>query len=440
MHTLNGDKDKIASSNEYFTEADDDDEPFPRLRCDDDDEDMDTAAPVTDTDKKTTDEQQPHDEQSQDAKSDKKRTSDDDDDDDEDADDDTDYEMSNADRKEVYESDSIVRIQPAVAPKTSTTKNKPSGNKSRNKMPKAPVQRRQTIDSMDLRQLVLRNNTNSDIRSKLMQSFSLNKNQIVIDYNILAFMENRDLEDDAAMEARMKKFISAFKKNYKGVQHIEYKIDNKLYCAIDIVYFLPILFNKFENKELSQLNRKTLNDIVRRLDTLSAKITGKPVPSSARSAKQSQVEKSPTAAASSSVFAGKSPISETDEEDEDEEMNGGSKDAAPASKAKKATSTSNAGTNDRNIRLYAIGNDFYMMCRKRQNFVDGQKNLEKKYGKCCRLIKTWNNRTDVKDIGKSILVKFPHMKWNARTNILTNSKSKPVSEGDLLNYLVKVIK
>ena len=89
--------------------------------------------------------------------------------------------------------------------------------------------------------------------------------------------------------------------------------------------------------------------------------------------------------------------------------------------------------------MYSIGNDFYLMCRKKQNFVDGQKNLKRKYGNC-RLLKTWNNHIDIKDIGKKILHKFPQMKWNARTNILTNSKNKQVSETELLHFLVKVLK
>lgn len=95
---------------------------------------------------------------------------------------------------------------------------------------------------------------------------------------------------------------------------------------------------------------------------------------------------------------------------------------------------------ERNIRLYSIGSsDFYLMCRKKQNVIDGQKNLEKKFGQC-NLLKTWNNRTNVKDIGKLILQKFPHLKWNARTNIITNCRNKQVSQSDLLSYLVKTIK
>ncbi|WBR61454.1 hypothetical protein [Drosophila suzukii associated hytrosavirus 1] len=383
-----------ASTSEYFTEADDDDEEeetFPPLRCEaDDEEEEDDNMIGGKCNGKTIDENSTERE-----------------------DDEEDEIMDNADRKEVYQSDSIVRLAP---PSTLSTKST-TKNKSSRKMPKVSAQRRQTIDSMDLRQLVLRNNNNNDVRSKIMQSFNLNKNQIIIDYNILAFMENRDIEDDNAMEARMKKFINSFKKNYKGIQHIEYKIDNKLYCAIDIIYFLPILFNKFESRDMSNINRKTLDDIIKRLDVLSEKLL----------ANTKDVQK-PVSMEISSDNIQETPITSEDS----------SKHSSVVVKpAKKITSPESP--NDRNIRLYSIGIDFYLMCRKKQNFVDGQKNLEKKYGKC-HLLKTWNNRTDVKDIGKLILLKFPHMKWNARTNILTNSKNKPTSEADLLTYLNKVIK
>lgn len=239
--------------------------------------------------------------------------------------------------------------------------------------------RRQTVDTLDLRQLVLRNNVNNDIRSKLVQSLNMNKNQIVIDYNVLAFMENTEVESDEEMEVRMKRFIETLRRDYIGIQYMEYRSDNKLYCVMDIVYFLPVLFNRAEHRELAKLNRKSLDEILERLDNLSSI---------------------------------KKPEAPTEEVTED---------------------------GDRNIRLYSIGSDFYLMCRKKQNVIDGQKNLEKKFGKC-RLLKTWNNRTNVKDIGKLILQKFPHLKWNARTNIITNSRLKEVSENDLLNYLVKNIK
>ena len=288
------------------------------------------------------------------------------------------------------------------------------------------MSRRQTIDTTNLRQLVLRNNNNNEIRSKLTQTLNLNKNQIIIDYNILAFMENREIENDSIMESRMAKFISNFKKNYKGIQHIEYKINNKLFCAIDIIYFLPILFNKSENRELAQLNRKSIDAIMERLDLLSEKLLPK-------STKLTPLNKSKSNTSSSSSHNVTIPeiFTQTASTSSDATLK-------TTKKTNKINMPSDAVA-DRNIRLYQIGSDYYLMCRKKQNFVDGQKNLEKKYGKC-RLLKVWNNRNDVKYIGKLILSKFPHMKWNARTNILSNSKNKQVSENDLLNYLIKVIK
>lgn len=261
------------------------------------------------------------------------------------------------------------------------------------------IQRRQTIDSYDLRQLVLRNNTQTDLHSKFLHSINLNKNQVIVDYNVLAFLENNEIEDNSIMEARMIKFISKLKSDYKSIQYIEYKIDNQLFCAIDLVYFLPILMHYTQNRDLIDLQRRTFEDIYKRLDSVLNYL----MPAS--SSKTLQLP--PTDSDSSSLL-------------KDEE--------------KQSTVES-----DRNIRLYQIGTDFYLMCRKKQHFVDGQKNIEKKYGKC-KLLKTWKNHTDTKKIGKLILSKFPHLKWNARTNIISNSPHKHVSENELLNYLVKVIK
>lgn len=351
---------------------------------------------------------------------------DDDDDDDEDN-----NNNDNGDHKEknnaknqsmIYESDSIVKIskQPVVElpPTTNNIVNNTKssgGRKTKNSKPAA--KRRQTIDSMDLRQLVLRNNNINDLRAKFVQSIDVNKHQVIVDYNILAFMENTEPESDDLMEERMKKFIEKFKKNYTNVQHIEYKIDNKLYCAIDMIYFLPMLFRQFEYRQNLAENRKILDDILKRLDRLTTEKTKNESSSSSTgpppSKKKRKVEH-PV-------------VSDTEDEN------------ATAVATNTTTTTQESG--EKNIRLYSIGSggDFYLMCRKKQNFVDGQKNLQKKYGKC-KLLKTWNNRIDVKDIGKLILVKFPQMKWNARTNILTNVKGREISETDLVNHLVKTLK
>ena len=293
------------------------------------------------------------------------------------------------------------------------------------------ISRRQTIDTTNLRQLVLRNNNNNEIRSKLTQTLNLNKNQIIIDYNILAFMENREIESDHIMENRMTKFINSFKKKYKGIQHIEYKINNKLFCAIDIIYFLPILFNKSENRELAQLNRKNIDAILERLDLLSEKL----LPKTTKLAPLNTQKKT----LSTNNLSSSSSNNSTNNIIPENYAQNATTSIDSSGKNQKKTNKQPETMGDRNIRLYQIGSDYYLMCRKKQNFVDGQKNLEKKYGKC-RLLKVWNNRNDVKYIGKLILSKFPHMKWNARTNILSNSKNKQVSENDLLNYLIKVIK
>lgn len=268
-----------------------------------------------------------------------------------------DYDIDNTDNKIVYEGkeDKIAILDVATDQKNKQN----SKTKLKQKMPS--IRRRKTIDTI--------NKTSVPITS------FISNNKIVIDYNALAFIENIALESDEKMENRMIKFIGNLKNNYINVQYVEYKTNNKLYCALDIIYGLPILLNLFENKEPH----------------------GKPRASSPPPPPQRQ----------------------------------------PTKKKLVNKPATNNNNNDRNIRLYTIGSDFYLMCRKKENFVDGYNNIEKRYGKC-KLIKVWNNSTDVKSIGKLVIKKFPYMKWNARTNILTNSLNKPVSEQDLLNHLEKV--
>lgn len=315
---------------------------------------------------------------------------------------DDDY-INNNDSNSVYESDSIVKIsqQPVIEPFPSTTTIKNNTLQKKEKSTKILSKRRKTIDSLDLRQFVLRKNNLNDLREQLTQSLNLNKHQIVIDYNILAFIENIDIENDNVMEERMKKFIEKFQKNYKGVQHAEYKINNKLYCAIDVIYFLPILFHNFEYRENHIINRKILDGIVQRLDILTERVLETP-------AKKRKLD--------STIIP------------EDNEKNIIS------------DNTLKNGINTKSLRLYSLGNgDFYLMYRKKQNFIDGQKNLEKKFGKC-KLLKMWNDTVDIKDVCKLLLLKFPQLKWNARTNILTNSKTSTISGNDLVNHLVKILK
>lgn len=342
--------------------------------------------------------------------------------------DDNNESMDNSDRENVFEGgESLVNMEPSDMIMTSSS----SSNKRRMPPPAVPAavekkpkrspvaRRRQTIDTpaMELRQMVLRNNANNDIRSKL-----LNNNQVIIDYNILAFLEGNAVESNAAMEVRMKRFIENLRKNHRAVEYIEYKIENKLYCALDIVFFLPILLQRAETqKQLTEITRR-LDDITRQLATADNKLP---------------------------LHNGDAVSTDGDDDDEEDEANAEEEEESASDREttppKTRASGSGGGKREvdqtRNIRLYAIGDgdDFYLMCRKKANFMDGQKNLEKKYGKC-RLLKTWSNRHNVKDIGKSLLQRYPEMKWNARTNILTNSPAKPISENDLLSYLVKLIK
>ncbi len=230
------------------------------------------------------------------------------------------------------------------------------------------------------------------------------------------------------------------------------------------------LLNRTEsmNNIMSRLDeiQKPIHDILKRLDTINKKLntvnsaatrtTGTSTantqtPVSNKSSSVSQPAKSKSIASkrksidtplpsSSSASKKKRSNSEVankqkkntnndNEDDDDDEHTGSDTDGDEVKKSM-----------ERNIRLYSIGSsDFYLMCRKKQNVIDGQKNLEKKFGQC-NLLKTWNNRTNVKDIGKLILQKFPHLKWNARTNIITNCRNKQVSQSDLLSYLVKTIK
>lgn len=107
---------------------------------------------------------------------------------------------------------------------------------------------------------------------------------------------------------------------------------------------------------------------------------------------------------------------------------------------KSSSGKSSISTDIRNIYLYTIDNDdFYLMCRKQQNFADGQKNIEKKYGDY-KLLKIWENKSNIKEIVKMINLKFPNLKWNARSNILKNSKNKKISSSEILKYISKVMK
>lgn len=233
------------------------------------------------------------------------------------------------------------------------------------------------------------------------------------------------------------------------------------------------LLNRTEsmNNIMSRLDdiQKPIQDILKRLDTINKKLntatrttttatvnTQTPVSNKSSSAASSVPAKSksiaskrksidtplPSSSSSSSSSTPKkkranSEVKQKKNAKEDDGSGGGDDDEQTGSdtdgdEVKKSM--------ERNIRLYSIGSsDFYLMCRKKQNVIDGQKNLEKKFGQC-NLLKTWNNRTNVKDIGKLILQKFPHLKWNARTNIITNCRNKQVSQSDLLSYLVKTIK
>lgn len=384
-------------------------------------------------------------------KTDDEDDDDDDDNNDDEEDDDDDDEMitlNNTDKKTTYNEGEIIVNMEIDKPSLQQTKTTPppaaAKRRQLDRKSKTIVNRRQTIDTMDLRKLVLRNNTQNNIVSKLQNSLNMNKNQIIIDYNVLAFLENLPIvESDIQMETRMRKFIERVKENYRGIQYIEYKTDNKLYCALDIVYFLPILFQKAEQQSWHRQQRVQLDKIIKRLDDISLKLSGAVV-----SATPNKVPRSPQAMKKNAIMAASTPSTtpppHPSSENPSTEVNdmlsrseiGGDDDDIDSIASSRRKSSDKA---NRNIRLYSIGTDFYLMCRKKQNFVDGQKNLEKKYGKC-RLLKTWQNRTNVKDIGKTILQKFPRMKWNARTNIISNCSIKEVSETELLNYINKSLK
>lgn len=378
--------------------------------------------------------------------------------------------INNADNKEAYEMDTTIirtNTNPLQKQKKLTTKKAAIKRKI---TPNVVPRRRDTVDVLHLRQAnsnvknnsILSMRTSEDVRMRLINSLNLESNQIIIDYNILSFIENREIQDDVHMETRMKKFITNFKKNYKNVQHIEYKIGRKLYCVIDVVYFLPILFNVSESRDLALLNTASLDAIVNRLDQLSETLSS--ISSTSPSAKKSKTSHSKSGNATenkknaTTALGTSSKSSYVPKSSSTFKIKLGPTSTAvstaiyPNKTQLSATATSPVPTAaticasnndekkcDRNIRLYSVGSDFYLMCRKKHNFIDGQNNLQKKYGKF-RLLKTWYNRTDVKEIGKMVMTKFPQMKWNARTNILANSKSKDVTPTELLNYLVKMDK
>lgn len=229
------------------------------------------------------------------------------------------------------------------------------------------------------------------------------------------------------------------------------------------------LLNRTEsmNNIMSRLDdiQKPIHDILKRLDTINKKLNSA-TKTTTTATVNTQTPVSNKSSASSVSQPAKSKSIASKRKSIDTPLPSSSSSAAPKKKRansevkqkKSAKEDDGSGVDDdeqtgsdtdgdevkksmeRNIRLYSIGSsDFYLMCRKKQNVIDGQKNLEKKFGQC-NLLKTWNNRTNVKDIGKLILQKFPHLKWNARTNIITNCRNKQVSQSDLLSYLVKTIK
>jgi hypothetical protein len=104
-----------------------------------------------------------------------------------------------------------------------------------------------------------------------------------------------------------------------------------------------------------------------------------------------------------------------------------------------ANSKSKISKNDKCIQLYSIDPDFYLMCRKRQNINDGFNNLKIKFPNS-RLVATWNNQNDVKLVGKAIRDNYSQLKWNARTNILTNSRAQPIATGELEKFIDEKIK
>lgn len=246
------------------------------------------------------------------------------------------------DDNNVYESQHTVQIV-----------QKNNNNKTQKKQ-QCVRKRRQTVDVVD---------------SNAIKSLELSKQRIVVDYNLLAFIENINIEDDESMRSRMREFIDNLKNNYKCVEYTEYENNDKLFCIIDMIYFLPILLKKFENREILE----TLEDILKVINSLSLE----------RKNKKPKL---------------------------------------------------NRQSDNRYIHLYSIGKDFYLMCRKKQNLIDGKKNIEKKYGET-RLLKTWDDNTNFKYLIKSIVKEFPDMKWNARTNILLNSRDNEISEEDLLNFI-----
>lgn len=417
----------VTAGNEYYTEPEDDDnestyspKPIvpnaaaaandkrkPAVEDDLDIDDEDEEGPVDDDDE---DYQPPVNDQHHDE-------ADDDNDDDEEEDGGADEEDEAA----------LVVVRSAHRKRTKSICEPPPAKETASK------RRRQTIDTMNVKKRVLEHSSAAkDVPAKLMESFSLNK-QVIIDYNLLAYCESRPVDpDDSVMEARMAKFIQRIKANYKGIQHVEYKINNKLFCVLDIVYFLPILFRQFEQNERADRNSQMLKNMVERLDLLSDKILGPDAPSVMPAAAaapptpkpspaKSSMKRSPAAPAEKNITFKIPPVPKAKK--------------APSAEAKPAPATDG---DTRNIRLYLVGADYYLMCRKRQNFVDGQKNLEKKYGQC-KLLKTWDNRTNVKEIGKLIHRKFPQLQWNARTNIITNSPDKAVTENELLTFISKVI-
>lgn len=296
------------------------------------------------------------------------------------------------------EQESTTNIKKTIQKKSGKNNNLKNNNAISNRRRNV---RHKSLDLPNLQKLLQQNNNNvidHDLRS-------LHGSQkIIIDYNILAFLENTNIDDDNTMENRMKHFIENLKTNYKSIQYIEYKMDNKLYCALDPLYFLPILFNKSCQRPL--INNKTIqkNHETKMFKEMMQKVSdihSKLIPKSLEEKQQATSSREQQVAT--------------------------------------VKYNSNFSKEDKLLCLYSIGNDFYLMCRKKQNFIDGQKNLEKKYDNC-KLIKTWTNyKCNVKDIGKHIKKKIPQVKWNARTNIITNASSKSIDATEILDCLMDFI-
>ena len=228
-----------------------------------------------------------------------------------------------------------------------------------------------------------------------------NNFDVDIDYAALAFLEKKLMGTDDEMYERMQQFGKYLRKQYPTLTMTSFTKNGKMYLRMNNLKFTAIALDIFIRSSVVGEIKPFMNDVVTQItkyiDEMRRKPTIPPIPTNPtnppppiKSKKRKFGEKTPPEI----LVVNKKVRNET----------------------------------NKSVTLFQIEDeDFYLMCRKRENVVDGRRNIEKRYGKTT-LLKTWPNREVGAAMGKDIASNFSDLKWNARTNILTNQCGAVKSE------------